>query len=287
MSCLWGPALEEVVTLVVHDHECWEVLDFDLPDGLHAQLLHIKDLNLFDAIAAQRGSNTSDRSQVEASMLLTRLRHSRRAVALPDHDHGASLGLERVNIGIHAASSGRPEGARGEARRRLRRARVVDRILLDVIGPWLAFVEHLLQARMRNVASDDDRASQRKTCGHRVIAQKPEILIHRVVQIYLDDLARRVQTLLLHVWHVLGRVLLELLQEDALLCDFGLRLAVRRARYPDPNWARCSMPGQADHAHVMQKVLAAELRTNAKITGDLQDLLLPFKVTIGAAMGVA
>ena len=46
---------EEVVALVVDDDEGGEVLDVDLPDGLHAELGVLEDLDLLDAVLGQPG----------------------------------------------------------------------------------------------------------------------------------------------------------------------------------------------------------------------------------------
>src|SRR3954447_21154430 len=48
-----GRILEEVVALVVNDDERREVLDLDLPDGLHAELLVLDDLDLLDAVLGE------------------------------------------------------------------------------------------------------------------------------------------------------------------------------------------------------------------------------------------
>lgn len=40
------PLLKEVVALVVHNHERREVLDFNLPHGLHTKLRELKHVHL-------------------------------------------------------------------------------------------------------------------------------------------------------------------------------------------------------------------------------------------------
>mmetsp|Transcript_102872 Transcript_102872/g.286492 ORF Transcript_102872/g.286492 Transcript_102872/m.286492 type:complete len:210 (+) Transcript_102872:124-753(+) len=109
LGSLLGPLLKEVVTFVVHHHKRGEVLHFDLPHRLHAQLLHIQDLHLLDAALAERGCHAADGTQVEAAVLFARLCHHGGAVALPDHDHGATKRLETVHVGVHAPGCSWPE----------------------------------------------------------------------------------------------------------------------------------------------------------------------------------
>lgn len=52
--------LEEVVTLVVHEDEGGEVLDGDLPDGLHAELGIFDALDAVDAALRENGCHAAD-----------------------------------------------------------------------------------------------------------------------------------------------------------------------------------------------------------------------------------
>ena len=61
---------------------------------------------------------------------------------------------------------------------------------------------------------------------------------------------------------ILRRVGLELLEEHAVGGDLAQRLAVGRARHRERDRARRAVPRQADHAHVVTEVLAAELRAD-------------------------
>src|SRR5258708_3365172 len=70
---LGGRVLEEVVALVVDDDERREVLDLDLPDGLHAELLVLDDLDLLDAVLGEPGGGAADRAEVEAAVRVARL----------------------------------------------------------------------------------------------------------------------------------------------------------------------------------------------------------------------
>lgn len=74
------------------------------------------------------------------------------------------------------------------------------------------------------------------------------------------------------------RVGLQLLQEDALGGDLRLGLPVGRAGYGDGDGAGRAVPGQPHHAHVVAEVLAAELRPDADLLGQLEDLVLQLLV---------
>ena len=67
------------------------------------------------------------------------------------------------------------------------------------------------------------------------------------------------------VGQVLRGVGLELLEEHALGGDLAERLAVGRARHRERDRARRAVTRQADHAHVVAEVLAAELRADAEL----------------------
>lgn len=65
--------LEEVVTLVIDQDEGWEVLYANLPYRLHTQLGELYALDRFDVLLGEQGCRTSDRAQVEATVLATRV----------------------------------------------------------------------------------------------------------------------------------------------------------------------------------------------------------------------
>ena len=68
-----GPGLqllEEVVALVVHEDEGGEVLNGDLPDGLHAEFGIFHALDALDARLRENGCHTADGAQIETAVLL-------------------------------------------------------------------------------------------------------------------------------------------------------------------------------------------------------------------------
>ena len=69
--------------------------------------------------------------------------------------------------------------------------------------------------------------------------------------------------------------------------DLRLDLAVGRARHADADRARRAVARQADHAHVVAEVLAAELRADAGLLRELEHLRLELEVAEAAAERVA
>ena len=65
------------------------------------------------------------------------------AIALRQHDVTAAGRLELLDVAVHASGGRRAEGARGVARRGLRRARVVDGVVTQVRRHRLAGVQPL------------------------------------------------------------------------------------------------------------------------------------------------
>ncbi len=196
------------------------------------------------------------------------------AVALGEHHQRAARGLELLDVRIHAAGGGRAERSRCHALGGLGRARVVHRVVLQVFGHRLAGLEALGDLRVRDVARHHQRAGQRQPGLDRVLGEFGEDLVHRPVQVDLDHGAALDVLGDTGVGHVLRRIGLQLLQEDAVGGDLAERLAVGRARHRDRHRARRAVARQPDHADVVAEVLAAELRTDAEGLGQLEDLLL-------------
>ena len=80
------------------------------------------------------------------------------AVPLGDHHHRAAVGLQLIDIAVHAAGRGRAEGAGSFAGRGLGRAGVVDRVFFEIIRQRLAAIHDLLELGVGDVAADDDGA---------------------------------------------------------------------------------------------------------------------------------
>ena len=179
---------------------------------------------------------------------------------------------------------------------RLGRAGVVDGVVLEVLRHLLAGVEPLLDLGVRDVAGDDERPGERQPGLDRVLGELGEDVVHRLVEVDLDDdvAARRADAdrvvLVLaevdaRVGKEAGRVGLELLEEDALGGDLAEHLPVGRARDRDGDGQRGAVAGEAHDPHVVAEVLAAELRADAELAGQLEHLLLELGVAEAVAGG--
>src|SRR5215510_2357707 len=211
--------LEEIVALVVDDYESRKILDLDAPDRLHAELGIFDDLDLLDAVLGEVGGRTADRAEIEAAVLLAGLAHRGGAIALGEHHHRAARRLELVDIGIHAARRGRPERARRIALRRLRRARVIDRVVLEIVRQGFAALESFAQLGVREIARDDHRPGELEPGADRMPGEVLEDLRHRTRKIDVDG--RAAELLLVDLRQVLRRILLERLEKDALARDLS------------------------------------------------------------------
>ena len=194
--------------------------------------------------------------------------------------------LEEFDVAVHAAGGRRTERTRGHAGGGLRRAGVIDGMVLDVLRESFALLEALADLGVRDVAGDDQRAGEREARGDGVLRKLGPDVRHGAVEVDLHDLGR------VGVLARLGRdeaagVRLELLDPDAVLVDLGLGVAVGGTRDGEADRARGSVPREADDAYVEGEPLAAELRADAELMRDLEELGFERGVAEGAAMFVA
>ena len=109
-----------------------------------------------------------------------------------------------------------------------------------------------------------------------------ENLLHRPVEIDVDDLAAELRRV--DLGQIFRRIVLELLEIDAVAGDLAERLAVGRARHAEPDRQRGAVAGKPDHPHVVAEILAAELRAHAERLRELVHLLLHREVAEGVAV---
>ena len=132
----WFQGLEEIITLVINEDECGEVLDLNLPYSLHAQLGILHALDAPDAALGEDSGHAADGAEVETSVLEAGVGDDLRAVALGDHDEGGAVVLELIHVGIHAVGRGGAHGAAGVSGGRLGRAgQNARRLPLRLHGP--------------------------------------------------------------------------------------------------------------------------------------------------------
>src|SRR5215813_12244443 len=109
-----------------------------------------------------------------------------------------------------------------------------------------------------------------------------ENLLHRPAQIDVHDLAA--EFFRIDLGQILCRIALELLEIDAVARDLAERLAVGRAGDAEPDRQRGAVARQADHAHVVTEILAAELRANAERMREAMHLLLHLEIAEGVTV---
>mmetsp|Transcript_17625 Transcript_17625/g.51187 ORF Transcript_17625/g.51187 Transcript_17625/m.51187 type:complete len:574 (+) Transcript_17625:182-1903(+) len=276
---------EEVVPLVVYDDEGREVLHVDFPDRLHTVLLVVQDLHLLDAVLRQDGRGPADGAEVEAAVLLAGLSHRLGPVALREGDERAAVLHEGGHVRVHAPRGGGPEGPGGEALGRFGGPRVVDDPVLGVVREPLPALEALQELGVRDVAGDHEGAREGQARADGVLGQLRADVRHRPVEVHAHHGAGHL--LGGHLREELGGVEAERLDEDAVLGDLGLCLAVRGAGDAEAHGAGGAVARQADHAHVVAEVLAPELRADAHGAREPQNLVLEGEVAEGAARLVA
>ena len=146
-------------------------------------------------------------------------------------------------------------------------------MLLHVIGQTFAAVETLFQLRVREVACDDERASEREASGDGMLRKFGADIRHGTIQVNLHDL------LGIGMLTRIGRdeatwVRLQLLNPNTILINLGLGVAVSRTRDREANRTGGPVPGQADDAHVERKPLTSELSADAELVSSLEQLRL-------------
>ncbi len=143
-------SLKKSLPLSSIDDEGREIHHLDAPDRFHAQLGILSTTSTFlMQCSARLAAAPADQAEIEAAVLLAGLAHRDRAVALGEHHHSSRQppGTESTK-GIHAPRRGRTERAGSVTFRRFRGARVIDRVVLEVVRQRLAS----LSSRSRNLA---------------------------------------------------------------------------------------------------------------------------------------
>src|SRR5262249_29893955 len=157
--------------------------------------------------------------------------------------------------------------------------RVIDRMVLEIVGQPLPALQALAQFRVREVARDDHGPAEREPRLDRIFGELREDLLHRPAQVDMHHLTAELGGI--DLGQIFRRIVLELFEIDALARDLAERLAVGRARYPEPDRKRSAVAGKADHAHVVAEIFAAELRAHAQRLRELMHLLFYREVAEG------
>src|SRR5207249_751053 len=249
--------VKEIVSLIVDDNEGRKVDDLYAPNRFHPEFGVFDDIDLADAILRETCGRTADRAEVKAAVSAAGGADFLAAIAFGKRDKAAARRHEGIDIAVHAAGSGRPERARGIARRRLRGPCVVDRMVLDIIGQAFAAIEPLLELGVGDVAGDDQWSRQAEPRLDRELREGAADLVHRPREINRRDLAA--ECVVVDLGEKTRRVGFELFEEHTLGGDLAQDLAVGRARYADPDRQAGAVPRQPDHSDVVAEIFAAEL----------------------------
>ncbi len=134
---------------------------------------------------------------------------------------------------------------------------------------------------MGDVARHHHRAGQRQTGLDRELRQLRPDVGHRAVQVDPHHLAA--EDVVGGFGEIPVRVRFELFEEHAIRRDLRADLSVGAARDADPHRQAGAVAGQADHAHVVAEILAAELRADADVPGHLQHRLFHLEIAERAA----
>lgn len=102
---------EEVVAFVVDEDEGGEVFDGDFPNGFHAEFGEGDDFLGADVVLGEECGGAAGGAEVEAAVFFAGVGDLLGSVSFGEHDHGSAVGLEEVDVSVHAAGGGGAEGA--------------------------------------------------------------------------------------------------------------------------------------------------------------------------------
>eukprot|EP00906_Rhabdomonas_costata_P036309 RCo050966 len=280
---LFVDLFKEVVALVVDDNEGGKVNHLNAPHSLHAQFGVLQNLNLLNAVLGQPGCRAPDGSQIKAPVLLAGIGDLFGAVPLCNHDHAPTVLLEKSHVRVHPTRGGGPKGATGHPGRLLGGTGVIHGMVLDVVRKALARGKPLLQFSVGQVSRHHHHPGHVDTGLDGVLAQLNQKLPHRLREVQLHGLLQGEPRAL---GNKLQGVFLQLLNEDSVLGDLALNLAIRRARHSQADGAGGAMAGQPNHPRVMAEVLPSELRPNPALLCDLQHDLLHLQIPVARSGAV-
>ena len=172
-----------------------------------------------------------------------------------------------------------PKEPDAHALRRLGGAGVIDRVVAETGGHGFAGGEPGLDLLVRQVAGHRDRAGERQPGADRIARELGPDFRHRAVEVERRHLAA--EHVRIRLRQEARRVPLQGFKEDAVARDPGQGLPVGRAGDAEPDRQRGAVARQADHAHIVAEILAAELRPDAHGARRFQDQGLRLPVAVG------
>jgi len=126
------------------------------------------------------------------------------------------------------------------------------------------------------IARDDDRTRQRQARLDRIFVQRLQHLGHRAVGVDFYDFAG--EFLIRYIRQETGGIAFQLLQEDAIFRNLAQSLTVGGARNTDTNRQAGAVARQADHPHIVAKILTTELRTDPHVATEFMDDFFHLKI---------
>ena len=277
--------LEEIIALIVDEDECGEILDFNLPDSLHSEFGILEEFDLLDRILSEYGSGATDRTEVETAMLMASVSDLLRAVALSDHNHSTTCGLELIDVRVHTTGSSRAERTGGEAFRFLGGAGVIDGVIFEILRHRLSGVEAFLDLGVSDITAHDDGAIEREASRYGVLIKESEDLGHGAIEVDLNDFT------LAGIAELLGDKftgeLIEFFDPDTVAVDLRLDITVGRAADAHTYGARSAMTRHTDHTDIVGEILTAELSSESYIVGGVEEFLLEFDISESVAILIA
>ena len=195
------------------------------------------------------------------------------------------MALEKINVGVHTVGRSRTHRAARHTGRRLGRSGIEHGVVLDVVRQVLTAVQTLFQTGVGNVAGYDDGTVERYAGSYRIFGEFLANLRHGLGEVdaygvTLAGLAQRFR-------NQTAGVVIHLLNPDTVAINLTLDVAVGRAAYAQTYRAGSAVTRQADDAHVVCKILTAELGTQTDVVGLFKQLLFQLNVAEGATGFVA
>ena len=277
--------LEEVVAFIVDKDECREVDNFDFPNGFHTEFGIFYELYALDVVLSQDSCRTAYATEIESAVTMASVSDLLRAVALSDHNHSTTGGLELIDVRVHTTGSSRAERTGGEAFRFLGGAGVIDGVIFEILRHRLAGVEAFLDLGVSDITAHDDGAIEREASRYGVLIEESEDLGHGAIEVDLNDFT------LAGIAELLGDKftgeLIEFFDPDTIAVDLRLDITVGRAADAHTYGARSAMTRHTDHTDIVGEILTAELSSESYIVGGVEEFLLEFDISESVAILIA
>lgn len=276
--------LEKVVAFVIDENERGEIFHRDFPYGFHAEFGIGDDFLRANVILGQQRGWATRRAEVEAAVLVAGIGYGLRAIALGEHDHGAAVGLEKVNVGVHATSRGWSERATCHSFGSFGRTGIVDRELLEVVGQITVLFEVFFHLGVGHIAGDDDRTTERNGGRDGILAECSEGVFHAQIEVDFYALEFPVAV---GLRNKSAGIFFEFFEENAVFGDLGFGLSICRAGNPDADRAGSAVTRQAYHADIEREVFSTKLRADTDVASHFKQFGFEFDIAKCLAVTVS